>query len=163
VAIEAASRAGRVNPLVTEHQAGAVLLGAVAVIFLTVCPLAADGERLVQWWDLLLVPIALGGVLWLRRQRRDYEKAAILPPTATPASTARVIRTHAAWGVLFLLFVLSAAASTPDFFATGLAAAVFAGGLALEARHATRWEAGRGSRLYRDRMGWSKPGIYRTP
>jgi hypothetical protein len=59
--------------------------------------------------------------------------------------------------------VLSTAASTPDFFATGLVCAVFALALALEASYVTRWEADRGTRLYRSRMGWSNPRIYRTP
>jgi hypothetical protein len=152
-----------VNPVATQHHAGAMLLGAGAVIFLTVCPLAANGERLFHWSDLLLVAAALGGVVWLRRQRRDYETAAILPPTARPASKASVIRRHAAWGAPYLLLVLLVASSTPDFFGAGLAFALCAIGLALEARHAARWEAGRGSRLYRDRMRWRKPEVYRTP
>jgi hypothetical protein len=82
----------------TEHQAGAALLGATSVTFLVVCPLAADGERLLHWSDVLLAPATLGGVLWLRRQRRDYEKAAVMPSTATSASQASVIRRYAAWG-----------------------------------------------------------------
>jgi hypothetical protein len=85
--------------------------------------------------------VVLSGVVWLRRERRDYETAAILPPTARPASKASVIRRYAAWGAPFLLFTLLVASSTPDFFGTGLAYALGAVGLALEGRHATRWEA----------------------
>lgn len=149
--------------MATEHQAGAVVLGATAVTFLVVCPLAADAERLLRWSDLLFVPVTLGGVVWLRRQRRGYEGAAVMPSTATPASRASVIRRHAAWGGLFLLFALSVALETPDFLGTGLVSAVFAGALAVEARHVTRWEVRTGSRLYRGRALWRQPPIYRTP
>jgi hypothetical protein len=153
-----------VRPVVAEQHAGAMLLGASAAIFLVVCPLTADGERVLYWRDLFLVAVAIAGGAWLRRQRRDYETAAIVPPTAMLASNATVIRRQAAWGAPFLLFVLFAAATTPDFFGAGLAYGVLAAALALEARHAASWEAARGNRLYRGRGGWwSKRKTYRTP
>jgi drug/metabolite transporter superfamily protein YnfA len=68
--------------------------------------------------------------VWLRRQRRDYEEAAVMPSTVTPASEASVIRRYAAWGGLYLLFALLVASATPDFLGLGFACAVFAGALA---------------------------------
>jgi hypothetical protein len=152
-----------VSPLATEHGSAAVVLGAAAVIFLAVCPLAADGDPLFYWSDLLLIPLVIGGVAWLRHQRRDYEKALVLPSIPSRSPKARVIRRYAAWGAPFLLLALSSALSAPDFFGLGLTCAVFAVALALEARHATSWEAASGSRLYRGPAGWRKPRIYRTP
>jgi hypothetical protein len=140
-----------------------VVLGATAVIFVVIPPLIADGERLLHWSDLFLVGFAIGGVVWLRRRRSDYETAAVVPSTAKLAANASVVRRHAAWGAPYLLLVLSFASSAPDSFGLGFPAGIIAVALAVEARHATRWEARSGDRLYRGPMRWSTPEIYRTP
>jgi hypothetical protein len=149
----------------TAHSAAAVVLGAATVILLGVPALVADGERLLHWSDLLLVALAIGVAVWLRRQRSDYEKAATVPTTAKLVARASVIRRHAAWGAPYLLFALLVASATPDIFGLGLVSGVFAVDLALEARYAARWEARSGDRLYRSRDRWSRwrPEIYRLP
>ena len=149
--------------MATDHLGASVVLGAAAVVLLGVPPLIADGERLVYWSDLFLIAFAIGGVMWLRRRRSDYETAAMLPSGAKLAANASVIRRHAAWGAPYLLLVLLVASSVPDYFGLGFVCAVFAMALAVEARHATRWEARSGERLYRGPMRWSRPEIYRFP
>jgi hypothetical protein len=163
VARAAGARAPRLTPVAADHLGAAVVLGAAAVLLLVVPPLTADGERLLYWSDLFLVPFAIGGVVWLRRQRTDYGKATIVPSPAKLAANGSVIRRHAAWGTPYLLFVVLVASSVPDYFGLGFVCGVFAVALALESRYATRWEARSGDRLYRGPVRWSKPEIYRSP
>jgi hypothetical protein len=156
------SEAARLTPIATEQRAGAVVLAATAVILLVASPLAAASESLWHWSDLLIVALALGGVVWLRRQRRDYESAALAPSSAVLAAKGSVIRRHAAWGTPYLLFMLLVATSVPDRLGFGFAYAIFAVGLAMEARYTTNWEVSSGTRLYRGRLGWSKRKICRA-
>jgi hypothetical protein len=55
------------------------------------------------------------------------------------------------------------AISVPDLWGSHLACAVFAIGLAVDARRVAGWEARWGSRLYRGRQGKAKPVVYRSP
>jgi hypothetical protein len=156
------AEAARLTPIATEQRAGAVVLAAAGMIFSAVSPLAADGERLWQWSDLLLVALALGGIVWLRRQRRDYGNAALAPSSAALADKRSVIRRYAIWGAPYLLLVLLAATTIPALIGFGFACVIYAVGLALEARYTTTWEVSSGARLYRGRSGWSERTVYRA-
>jgi hypothetical protein len=151
-------------PILIEQRAGAAVIGAVALMLLLIPPFVADGEQILFWSDLALVPVAVLAAVWLRRQRGRPVAAPPLPAEAVLASDQRVLRRQAGWAVAYLLFVLLVATSVPDFFGFGFACAVLAVALALEARHLARWEQRVGARLYRGRTrGWFKrDNIYRV-
>jgi hypothetical protein len=153
------------RPILPEQRTTAAILAAAALELLVIPPFVADGQRILFWSDLVLVPFAGLLAVWLsRRQRKHLVTAAPAPDAAVLSSDRRVLGWEAVWGVPYLLFTLAVATSTPDFFGMGFAVAVLAVAAAREARYLARWQQRTGARLYRNReRGWSKrPKIYRV-
>jgi hypothetical protein len=155
--------AERLIPVATETRAHAVILGAASLVLLAIPPLTANGQQILHWGDLIALALAIAAVVWLRRQRRGYEGVSAAPASAVLVSDRSVLRSRAAWGATYVLFVLLVVAGTPDFFGFGFACAVITAGLWMDSRHLAHCEERWEGRLYRTKQGWSKPRFYLAP